>query len=146
MKFTDENGNLMTGAYDFLFGIYQRIGGVLSALNAATLLDKTWGAPAAIGNNTPNSGAFTSLSATSLTTGSVKVGNTKTGLATLVAGTVTVNTSNVTSNSSIFVTSNIDGGTPGFLRAIISPGSSFTIKSSSTTDTSTVAWLMIERG
>lgn len=146
MRFTDENGNLMTSAYDFLFGLYQRVGGVLSNLNAATLLDKTWGAPAPIGNNTANTGAFTGLTATSLTTGSLKVNTPKHGVAQLVAGVVTVNNTAVTSTTSIFVTSQADGGTPGFLRVSISPGSSFTIRSSSTTDTSAVAWLLVERG
>lgn len=146
MKFTDENGNLMTGAYDFLFGVYQRIGGVLSNLNASTLLDKNWSAPAPIGTTTANTGAFTGLTATATTTGSLKVNSQKHGVATLVAGVVTVTNPAVSSTSSIFVTSQVDGGTPGFLRVSIAAGSSFTIRSSSTTDTSTVAWIMIERG
>lgn len=71
--------------------------------------------------------------------------NAKMGTATLVAGTVTVSNTSVTANSRIFLTSNADGGTPGFLRVSArSASTSFTITSSSGTDTSTVAWLILE--
>lgn len=67
------------------------------------------------------------------------------GRATLTAGAVTVNTTNVTANSNIFVISQIDGGTPGFLRiSARTAATSFTITSSSGTDTSTVAWWIVE--
>jgi hypothetical protein len=63
------------------------------------------------------------------------------GLSTLVAGTVTVANASVNINSRIQVTSQTDGGTPGWLRvSSINPGVGFTITSSSATDTSTVAW------
>lgn len=69
------------------------------------------------------------------------------GTATLVGGTVTVTNSAVTANTRIFLTSQADGGTPGFLRVSArSVGTNFTITSSSGTDTSTVAWILIERG
>ena len=71
--------------------------------------------------------------------------NAKMGSATLVAGTVTVSNTSVTANSKIFLTSNADGGTPGFLRVSARTAStSFTITSSSLLDTSTVAWLIVE--
>jgi hypothetical protein len=71
--------------------------------------------------------------------------NAKMGSATLVAGTVTVNTSAVFTNSRIFLDIQTPGGTPGFLRVSArSSGTSFTILSSSGTDTSVVAWLIIE--
>lgn len=71
--------------------------------------------------------------------------NAKMGTATLVAGTVTVSNTSVTANSRIFLTSNADGGIPGFLRVSArSASTSFTITSSSGTDTSTVAWLILE--
>lgn len=67
------------------------------------------------------------------------------GSATLVAGTATVSTTKVTANSRIFLTSNTDGGTPGWLRVSArTAATSFTITSSSGTDTSTVAWLLVE--
>lgn len=76
----------------------------------------------------------------------VKEGNNcKQGTATLVAGTVTVANTSVTANSRIFLTGQADGGTPGFVRVSSRvPGTSFTITSSSGTDTSTVAYELFE--
>lgn len=76
----------------------------------------------------------------------VKTGtNAKIGTATLVGGTVTVANTSVTANSRIFAESNTDGGTPGWLRISAKVvGTSFTITSSSGTDTSTVAWYIVE--
>lgn len=69
----------------------------------------------------------------------------RTGTAVLVAGAATVSTSAVTANTRIQATSNVPGGTPGWLRiSARTPGTSFTITSSSGTDTSTVAWQMTE--
>lgn len=67
------------------------------------------------------------------------------GRSTLVAGTVTVNTTAVTAASEIFVMCQVPGGTPGFLRVSARvAGTSFTILSSSGTDTSAVAWFIVE--
>jgi hypothetical protein len=74
-----------------------------------------------------------------------KVGRIQFGRATLVAGAVVVANTTVTATSNIYVTSQVDGGAPGFLRVSTrTAGTSFTITSSSGTDTSTVAWLMID--
>lgn len=63
------------------------------------------------------------------------------GTATLVAGTVTVNTTAVAAGSRIFLTAQNTGGTPGALRVSARvAGTSFTITSTSALDTSTVAW------
>jgi hypothetical protein len=71
--------------------------------------------------------------------------NAKQGTAVLVAGAVTVANTSVTATSRILVTSQVDGGTPGWLRVSARvAGTSFTITSSSGTDTSTVAWEMFE--
>lgn len=71
--------------------------------------------------------------------------NAKQGTAVLVAGTVVVSNTSVTANSRIFLTSNADGGTPGFVRVSArSAGASFTITSSSGTDTSTIAYEIFE--
>lgn len=71
--------------------------------------------------------------------------NCKQGTATLSAGTVTVSNSAVTANSRILLTSNADGGTPGWLRVSArTAGTSFTITSSSGSDTSTVAYEIFE--
>lgn len=69
----------------------------------------------------------------------------KMGTATLVAGTVTVNTTAVTANSRIFLTAQTSGAAPGALRiSARSAGTSFAITSTSGTDTSAVAWFIIE--
>lgn len=71
--------------------------------------------------------------------------NAKQGVATLVAGSVVVSNTSITANSRIILTSNADGGTPGFLRVSARVvGTSFTITSSSGADTSTVAYLISE--
>jgi hypothetical protein len=68
----------------------------------------------------------------------------KHGRATLVGGTVTVSDASVTANSRIFVSSAVGGGTPGWLRVSArSAGVSFTILSSSGTDTSQVDWMIV---
>jgi hypothetical protein len=79
---------------------------------------------------------------------SVKEGaNAKQGTAVLVAGTVTVADTAVTANSRIFLTSQLDGGTPGFLRVSSrTAGTSFVITSGNAADTSTVAYEIFEPG
>lgn len=67
------------------------------------------------------------------------------GTATLAAGTVTVANTKVKANSRIFLMSQSDGGTPGWLRVSARVAdTSFTILSSSNTDTSVVAYLILE--
>lgn len=70
--------------------------------------------------------------------------NSKIGQATLVAGTVTVSNTSITANSRIFLTVSTAGGTQGFLRTAKSVNTSFTITSTSATETSVVDWLIIE--
>jgi len=73
--------------------------------------------------------------------------NAKQGTGTLVAGAATIANTSVTANSRIFVTSNADGGAPGFLRVSARvAGTSFTVTSSSGTDTSTFAYEIFEPG
>lgn len=76
----------------------------------------------------------------------IKTGtNSKIGTAVLVAGTKLVANSSVTANSLIFLTSQVDGGTPGAVRISAKVvGTSFTITSLSALDTSTVAWMIVE--
>ncbi len=67
------------------------------------------------------------------------------GTVQLAAGTATVASSLVDSNSIIFLTSNFDGptGSPGVLRVSArNDGVDFTITSSSATDTSYVGWVL----
>lgn len=71
--------------------------------------------------------------------------NARMGTVALVGGTATVANTSVTATSRIYLTSQADGGAPGWLRVSSRiAGTSFTITSSSGTDTSTVAWLMVE--
>jgi hypothetical protein len=71
--------------------------------------------------------------------------NASMGVATLVAGTVTVNNTLVTGNSRIILQGQNSSGTHGELTiSARSVGTSFTITSSSATDTRAVAWLLIE--
>lgn len=69
------------------------------------------------------------------------------GVATLSGGSSTVSTKIVTASSRIFLTAQNTGGTPGALRVSArTAGTSFTITSTSGSDTSQVAWLIIEPG
>jgi hypothetical protein len=71
--------------------------------------------------------------------------NARSGRSVLAGGTVVVANTSVTATTDIQLTSQVDGGTPGWLRVSArTVGTSFTILSSSGTDTSTVAWLMVE--
>lgn len=71
--------------------------------------------------------------------------NCKLGTSTLSAGSVTVANTAVTANSIIFLTVQASGGTMGFLSVgTKTVGTSFVINSSSSTDTSTVAWMIVE--
>jgi hypothetical protein len=69
------------------------------------------------------------------------ISSTVRGVATLVGGTVTVNTSKVHANSRIKLCHQTTGGTPGILTlGTVTAGTSFVINSTSGTDTSTVLW------
>lgn len=71
--------------------------------------------------------------------------NQRMGSATLVGGTVTVNNTLVGADSIILLTAQNTGGTAGALRVSArTPGTSFTVTSSSGTDTSAVGWLILE--
>lgn len=76
----------------------------------------------------------------------IKTGtNSKLGTTVLVGGAATVSNTSVTANSRIFLTSQTDGGTVGFLRVSTkTAGTSFVITSSSALDISTVAWVIFE--
>jgi len=70
--------------------------------------------------------------------------NARMGTATLVGGTIQVNNTSVTANTRIILSRNTTGGTAGHLSTTKSAGASFTINSSSGTDTSEVAWMLVE--
>ncbi|MEV4784001.1 hypothetical protein AB0K53_00855 [Streptomyces tuirus] len=105
--------------------------------------DTSWGRQGTAQIGTADSDVIIGLAGKGLR---VKEGsNAKMGTATLAAGTVTVANTSVTANSRIWLTCQTPGGTPGFLRVSArTAGTSFTILSSSGTDTSVVAWLILE--
>ncbi|MFJ8041220.1 hypothetical protein ACIRBX_12010 [Kitasatospora sp. NPDC096147] len=71
--------------------------------------------------------------------------NAKLGTTALAAGTATVTTTAITATSRVFLTAQTPGGTPGALYVQTrTAGTSFTVKSTSSTDTSTVAWLIVD--
>ena len=70
--------------------------------------------------------------------------NARMGTAVLVAGTVTVSNTTVSASTRVQLTRSTTGGTVGHLSYTINAGVSFTINSSSATDTSTVNWLLVE--
>ncbi|MEU8948786.1 hypothetical protein [Streptomyces sp. NPDC048489] len=71
--------------------------------------------------------------------------NAKMGTAVLVGGIVTVSTTAVASNSRILLTIQVPGGTVGSVYVNTrTAGTSFVIKSTSASDTSTVAWVILD--
>lgn len=65
------------------------------------------------------------------------------GTGTFVAGTATINTTAVTANSLIFIQVATAGGTQGHTSYTTVPGTSFTVNSTSATETSTFNWFII---
>jgi hypothetical protein len=114
-----------------------------------TLINSTGAATTTVGN----SGSALGLTGNVVTlTGKIAMpqgtGSSSVGISSaMIAGTTTVATTAVTSNSRIFLTANSPGGTEGTLsapQASIVPGVSFVINSSSDTDTSNVNWLILD--
>jgi hypothetical protein len=61
-----------------------------------------------------------------------------------VAGSVVVANTSVTANTRVFASRMALGGTAGDLSIALNAGVGFTITSSSGTDTSVVAWMLVE--
>jgi len=70
--------------------------------------------------------------------------NARMGSSVLVGGTVTVANTSVTANSRVLYSRGVPGGTLGELSCTQIPATSFTILSTSGTETSTVTWLIVE--
>ncbi|MEV7871515.1 glycosyl hydrolase family 28-related protein [Streptomyces sp. NPDC088124] len=70
--------------------------------------------------------------------------NARMGTATLAAGTVTVTNTSVTATTRVAVFRQTAGGALGHLSVSRTAGTSFTITSSSNTETSVIAWLLVE--
>jgi hypothetical protein len=83
-----------------------------------------------------------------VTVGTLKVtsgSNTKIGSGTLVGGTVTIGNTSVTANSKIFVTPTASSATSGVLAVTTkTAGTSFAVKSSNASDTSTFDYFIVE--
>lgn len=75
----------------------------------------------------------------------VKTGtNARLGGAALVAGTVTVSNTSYSANTFVLLTRQTPGGGQGQLSVTGTPGVSFTILSTDNSETSTVAWFLVE--
>jgi hypothetical protein len=73
--------------------------------------------------------------------------NAKQGTSVLTGGTVAVANTSVTASSIIIVGQNTPGGTPGApYVSSVTPGTGFTITSTTALDTSTVGWEIFEPG
>lgn len=71
--------------------------------------------------------------------------NARIGSSALTAGSMVVANTSITAATIVLLTSQADGGTPGFVRCSArTAGTSFTITSSSNLDTSTIGWLLVE--
>lgn len=99
-------------------------------------------------DNSELAATLTLSSASRFATAGVKIvegTNATMGIATLVAGTVTVNTTAVTANSRIQLTHQNNAGTPDFVSVTARvAGTSFTITSGNAADTSDIAWMIVE--
>jgi len=96
-----------------------------------------------VSNRMAMSGNVLSVNGLNVGTGT-NISQIKHGRATLVGGIITVSDASVTTNSRIFVSSAVGGGTPGWLRiSARNVGVSFTILSSSVSDTSQVDWMIV---
>ncbi len=115
---------------------------VTGSLTASTTLTATLGNITATNGNLSLAHTGNKLLIHASTAASDAIGIT----AAMTAGTITVSTTAVTANSIIFLSANTLGGTPGTLSApsgSITPSTSFVITSSSSSDTSTVNYHII---
>lgn len=139
---------------------FNLLGGQASSFStggAGGVVNITGGAAAGSGNNNGGNVIISGGAKTgSGVAGGVAIGSTgtthtriKSGVAVLVAGSITVNDSDVletgtaSTTSRIFVTRMTDGGTVGTYSITRINATSFTITSSSGSDTSTVSWLLV---
>jgi hypothetical protein len=117
--------------------------GAFQAGTGALARDTTWGRQGVAMFGTPDSDIVIGLAGKGLR---IKEGtNARLGTVTLVAGTATVANTSITANTRIQLGGVTPGGTPGalFVQAV-TVGTSFQIKSTSSTDTSVVAYQLVE--
>ena len=124
MRIVDADGIATPPFLNFL----QQQFGLGSTISSAALAEAVASIPPGFFASAPNLGSFL-------------LG----GTATLVGGTVVVSQGNVSASSMIYLTGQNSSGTAGELSVSArTPGTSFTITSSSGSDTRLVAWLLIE--
>ncbi len=70
--------------------------------------------------------------------------NARMGITTLVAGVATVSNTSVTANTRVIWARQVTAGTPGNIGITLSAGANFAFTNSSATETSTVAWVLVE--
>jgi hypothetical protein len=125
-----------------------------SGTNYAMLLTGTSGTLCGIGTSTPTENLevngdirISGQNGLKITEGAAATATMGTAVLAAAAGgsTIVVNTTKVTANSRIFLTTNTAGGAIGALYVSArTAGVSFTIRSKSATETSTVAWVIVE--
>lgn len=145
--------SLISGFINGVTAAVQDAGGNTTLLRGASLKEASGPATAVVTDPvafTRTTGAYSAVSADVriATVGKgLKVAegtNGKLGSSTLVGGTVTVANTSVTASSKIFIQRRVAGGTLGNITYTRSAGVSFTINSSSATDTSVLDWHIIE--
>lgn len=119
-----------------------------TVVNLATGFDLTYYADLVVEDNAVSSvtTAFANATGTRVqrARNRLSIAGAASGRSTLVAGTVTVNTTEVQTGDNIRLTRDVAGGTLGHVSVgTITSGTSFTITSSSATDTSTVFWEIV---
>jgi hypothetical protein len=117
--------------------------GKITAGTGSAARDASWGRQGVAQYGTADSDIIIGLAGKGIR---VKEGtNARMGTATLTAGAVTVVNNTLTSNTRIFVGTVTPAGTPGALFVgNLTAGTNFQIKSTSSTDTSIVSWLLVE--
>lgn len=118
--------------------------GSMNAGPGTAARDTTWGRQGVAQFGTSDSDLVIGLAGKGL---KIKEGsNARMGTATLVASTgVTIANSSVTTNTRIALATKTPGGTPGALFVnTVTPGTGFTVKSTSSTDTSVIGYVLFE--
>jgi hypothetical protein len=137
-----ENPGLRTA---FAAAILDGSGAIIPALARFTAATRAATVPSQanqIGLQTSNNTLWVSTAATAGSWSSLE--GLRSGNATLVAGTVTVANTTVTANTAILHSVKTSGGTAGTIGYTVTSGTSFTLTSSSATETSVVTYHLIE--
>lgn len=144
---------LQAGTADYVGQVQVALDGMVSFPRTSTTLsssynnDTVFGAGTSYFTNISNSGTAalgTGGSATTIGQSGTAITRIRHGIATMASGTVTVSDSTVTANSRILVLSRSNSSIATLRISAVSAGVSFTIQSSSGTDSGSISWLLIE--